>query len=152
MVFVMTKEQARQLLKENNLRVTAPRVAVLCVFETAEKPLSHTEVLECLGESDWDQATVYRNLIKLRDEGLLSVVSQANGIDRYARSLSNGGSHQHPHFYCNDCGEVSCLPIELVSSTSDQSRWSTSVKAASIQLRGECPDCIDTESQDSSAS
>ena len=137
----INKDQARKLLREKSLRVTAPRVAVLQVLSDAHKPLSHTEVLERLGDNDWDPATIYRNLVKLKEAGVAPVVSRAGGSDRYALTQEDG--HRHPHFVCDDCGEVSCLPIELATVTSLEGPWSASIQRATVQLRGECPDCID---------
>lgn len=135
------KGDAKKLLRENSLRVTAPRLAVLRVLSEAKKPLSYVEVLGRLGETDWDRATIYRNLVKLRDAGLAIVVSRASGNDRYALAMAQE-NHQHPHFVCDDCGEVSCLPTELTTSISVEGPWAASVRRASVQLRGECPDCI----------
>ena len=138
----MTSDEARALLQERALRATAPRIAVLCVLADAQNPLSHTEVLERLGQTDWDPATISRNLVKLREAKIIEVVSRANGIDRYARGHDGDEAHHHPHFVCNDCGGVTCLPIDVVPVATDNGRWSSSVKSARIQLRGECPDCL----------
>ena len=145
----ITKEEARKLLQENGLRVTGPRLAVLTVLKAAKTPLSHTEVLELLAETDWDPATIYRNLVKLRESGLAVVASHANGIDRYALSGAHGQDHGHPHFICQNCGQVACLPVDLSSSLSTTGRWSASVSKATIQLRGECPDCLEDETTSS---
>lgn len=102
-------------------------------------PLSHTEVLECLGKTDWDPATIYRNLIKLRDAGVALVASHAHGMDRY--ELAHGDGH-HPHFVCEGCGRVACLPAGLTASMSMEGPWATSIQNAMVQLRGECPDCL----------
>ena len=80
----ITKDEARRRLRACGLRVTAPRVAVLGILADAEGPVSFTQVLDLLGDSDWDQATIYRNLVKLRGAGLAPVVSRMDGIDRYA--------------------------------------------------------------------
>jgi hypothetical protein len=80
----ITKEEARKLLQARSLRVTAPRLSVLCVLSEADNPLSYTEVLARLGERDWCSTTIYRNLVKLREAGVAKVVSRAEGIDRYA--------------------------------------------------------------------
>ena len=136
--------QARQLLHERALRVTAPRLAVLQVLLKAESPLSHTEVLERLGKTSWDPATIYRNLIKLRDAGIAPVVSRADGIDRYAIASTEEDQHQHPHFVCDDCGRVACLPVELTLSAKVDGPWAASIQQAMVQLRGECPECLDT--------
>ncbi|MEZ4383327.1 MAG: Fur family transcriptional regulator [Nannocystaceae bacterium] len=144
----ITTEEGRALLREHGLRVTPPRLAVLRVLDAADAPLSHTEALEILGDTDWDPATIYRNLIKLRDAGLALVVSRAGGIDRYALASSrHQAAHQHPHFVCDDCGKIACLPAELTSSMSVEGRWSASVRSAMVQLRGECPECLETHAQ-----
>jgi len=135
-------DESRKLLHERGLRVTVPRLAVLNILAQTKRPLSHTEVLECLGETKWDAATVYRNLVRLRDAGIAPVVSRANGIDRYALVKAEDSGHHHPHFLCEDCGHIACLPEALTASISMGGRWATSVQNAVVQFRGECPDCI----------
>ncbi|MEM9593079.1 MAG: transcriptional repressor [Acidobacteriota bacterium] len=137
----ITKDEARQWLHESGLRVTAPRMAVLAVLAEAQLPISHSEVLARLGKTDWDPATIYRNLVKLRDAGVAPVVSRMEGIDRYALAQQDDG-HRHPHFLCEHCGQIACLPAELTASMSIDGPWAESVKRAMVQLRGECPDCL----------
>jgi len=139
----ITKNEAKKLLQDRALRVTGPRLAVLQLLAASQGPLSHTEILERLGETDWDPATIYRNLVKLRDAGLALVVSCAEGIDRYALAGAQKDDHRHPHFVCKDCGQVACLPLELKPPESIDERWAASVDKAMIQLRGECPDCLE---------
>ncbi|NVB37015.1 transcriptional repressor [Pseudenhygromyxa sp. WMMC2535] len=137
----ITKDEARALLRERELRATGPRIAVLCVLAVSERPLSHSDVLAELGDTDWDPATIYRNLVKLRDAGL-APVSRVDGIDRYAFMREDGDEHHHPHFVCEDCGRVACLPAALTESLSMEGPWADSIKQAVVQLRGECPDCL----------
>lgn len=139
------KDEARKLLRENGLRATAPRIAVLRILSESESPLSNSEVLKQLGETDWDPATIYRNLVKLKDAGVAPVVSRAEGIDRYAFAKAQGDGHRHPHFVCEVCGRVICLPAELTASMSMDGPWSESIKKAMVQLRGKCPDCLARE-------
>ena len=143
----ITKNEAAQFLRDKGLRSTGPRLAVLMVLAETNKPLSHTEMLERLGETDWDPATIYRNLVKLRDAGLAPVVNRAGGIDRYALADTHGEGHRHAHFVCDDCGQIACLPAELTASMPTDKRWGPSIQQAMIQLRGECPDCIDITPQ-----
>lgn len=142
----MTKEEARALLKEHDLRATAPRMAVLRVLASSQIPLSHTEVLEHLGQTDWNPATIYRNLVKLREAGVASVVSHAEGIARYEFVTVQSDEHRHPHFVCKDCGRLVCLPADLTASIAIEGPWAASVRQATMQLRGECPDCIECDS------
>jgi len=137
----ITKEEARKMLKDRELRVTGPRLAVLGVLGAAKGPISHSDVLKSLGDTDWDPATIYRNLVKLRDAKIAKIVSRAGGIDRYELTPSNDGEHRHPHFHCDDCGEVKCLPGDLKVTLPGESPWTAAINAASVQLRGECPDC-----------
>jgi Fur family ferric uptake transcriptional regulator len=139
----MTKDQAKGVLHDAGLRVTSPRLAVMMVLAEAERPLAHSEVLEVLGETDFDPATVYRNLVKLKEAGIAVVASQAGGIDRYVLATAEDGGHRHPHFVCEDCGLIACLPDELTLGLSIEGPWAASVKGATVQLKGECPDCIE---------
>ena len=138
----ITMHEARKLLHESALRATAPRLAVLRVLAEAPGPLSHTEVLDRLGETTWDPSTIYRNLVKLREAGVAPVVSRAEGIDRYALAQAQGDGHRHPHFICEDCGRVACLPAELLASMSMEGPWAASIRDAAVELRGACPDCL----------
>ncbi len=138
----LSKDEARDCLKRHGLRSTGPRIAVLRTLADANSPLSYTDVIESLGETDWDPATVYRNLIKLRDTGIATIVSRVEGISRYALKSDETDDHQHPHFVCDNCSRVSCLPVEISASISIAGQWADSISKAMIQLRGECPDCI----------
>jgi Fe2+ or Zn2+ uptake regulation protein len=127
-------------LRELGLRVTASRVAVLRVLGDAERPLSHAEVVEVLGEDiSSDPATVYRNLVALVEIGLARVASHAAGIVRY--ELARGKAHDTPpHFLCDGCGVVSCLP-ETEVVTPKKTKWSKSLRSAEVQFVGRCPGC-----------
>lgn len=139
----MNKDKARALLKAHDMRATAPRLAVLMLLAQVDRPLSHSEVLEQLGQTDWDQATVYRNLVKLKQAGVAVVASQAGGIDRYTLSSPEDDGHRHPHFVCESCGKMACLPTKLTSSMHMDGPWAASVQQAMVQLRGACPECIE---------
>ena len=136
------KDEARALLKRHNLRVTGPRIAVLRILAEASLPLSYSDVLDLLGETDWDPATVYRNLIKLKEAGVARVASRVEGINRYVITVGDVSEHLHPHFVCNQCHQVSCLPDELSLALSVDGKWSDSIATAIVQLRGDCPECI----------
>ncbi len=137
----ISKGEARKLLQERGLRVTAPRLSVLRVLAEAENPLSYTEVLRRLGEADCCPTTIYRNLVKLRDAGVAPVVSREEGVDRYALAGARDDGHRHPHFVCDTCSQVSCLPAELGASIAMDGPWAASIQKAALHLRGECPDC-----------
>lgn len=140
--------EAKQRLRALGLKVTPPRLAVLQVLEHAERPLSHSEIVARLGpqqpragEPTWDRATVYRNLAALAGVGLVRITSHAGGIGRYELARQRE-EHTHPHFVCDDCGIVSCLP-EAEVVTKRNTRWNASLRAAEVQFVGRCPSCSD---------
>jgi Fur family ferric uptake transcriptional regulator len=132
--------ETKKKIRDLGLRVTAPRLAVLGILGEAERPLSHAEVVARLGdEIAWDRATVYRNLIALVGVSLVRVASHAGGICRYEIATDTKNC-AHPHFLCDDCGIVSCLP-ETEVVTPKKTKWSKSLKAAEVQFVGRCPSC-----------
>ena len=137
-----SKDNLRRLLSEHHLRVTAPRLAVIMVLEGAEKPLSHTEVVNKLGEMDWDPTTIFRNLVKLKEAGIALIASRLDGIDRYVLKTKQGDTHSHPHFACDDCGQLTCLPDEITNVTAMEGPWAKAIQEATVQLRGQCPECL----------
>lgn len=147
--------EAKQRLRSLGLKVTAPRLAVLRVLEQAERPLSHAEVVARVGGGllapavapgtprtpiGWDRATVYRNLVALVGVELVRISSHAGGICRY-EIVREAKDCSHPHFVCDDCGVVSCLPEAEVVTKKKNTRWSKSLRAAEVQFVGRCPSC-----------
>lgn len=144
----VSDQEARARLGACSLRATAPRIAVLKLLAQTKRPLSHTEVVDALSNTTWDQATLFRNLVKLTNAGLIRVASELSGIKRYefVDSNANALTHQtHPHFVCNACGVVSCLPESTISAGSGVSAlgaaWSGALSEATIHILGVCPPC-----------
>lgn len=137
----LSRDEAKQRVRAAGLRATAPRIAVLRLLAATDRPLAHSDVVEEIGTDDWDQATLYRNLVKLVEAGLARVVSTAGGVTRYGPSAGDHDTHDHPHFACRTCGGVECLPeAELTGAVSR--RWRRSVANSELQLVGDCPDCL----------
>jgi Fur family transcriptional regulator, ferric uptake regulator len=122
------------------LRVTGPRVAVLGLLRLAGRPLSHGEVADELGGTDWDRATIFRNLVKLCEVGLVRVSSHAGGLTRYEAIREHGHEHLHAHFSCNCCGRVECLAGAELPLLADLG-WREAVRDAEVQVLGTCPTC-----------
>lgn len=136
----LSREALKRQLHDAGLRATPPRLAALRLLRTADRPLSHAEVVAELASEDWDQATIYRNLVKLVEARLARVATQVAGVTRYEASHPREAPHRHPHFACRSCGVVECMPdAELVIRRG--SKWRQAVLQAEWQLVGECPDC-----------
>lgn len=127
-------------MRAHGLRATPSRLAVLRVLLRADLPISHTESLRRLGPIDSDPATIYRNLVKFAEVGIASVV-QIGGTDRYVLASHAGAGHQHPHFLCDRCGQVRCIPSGVSLTIEADTPWAASIRDASLQLHGACPTC-----------
>lgn len=135
-----SREQLKRLVRDAGLRATAPRIAVLGLLAASDRPLSHSEVVEALGNDEWDQATLYRNLVKLAEVNLARVASQVGGVARYVALGEDDEPHLHPHFACTECNVVVCLhDAELVAPRDPG--WREALRGAELQLVGQCPDC-----------
>ena len=146
MGIALERNELKSLLRERGLRVTNSRVAVLSALSEASHPVSHSELVELQAEqTSCDASTTFRTLKTLVEQGLAKVVSKVDGIDRYAFTGSEEEKHEHAHFLCDSCDEVLCLPDSVAPAVAPGDRWAASVKAAQIQLRGECPDCIEAD-------
>lgn len=130
------------MIHEAGLRATAPRVAVLRLLHASTRPLSHSEVVDALGATDWDPATLYRNLLKLVEASLARVASRVGGVARYEARAEGDGPHVHPHFTCRTCGTVTCLPEARLAGPIGR-EWHQPLAEAELQLLGECPACLD---------
>lgn len=141
-----TVEALRAQIREAGLRVTAPRVSVLQRLEGASSPLSHAEIADALGPSGWDRATIYRNLMDLTEAGMLRRSDMGDHVWRFERVQEDRATGHtpaaHPHFVCDTCGDVSCLPGEAVEvHASRDTPRSLKGGAVEIQVKGRCDRC-----------
>ena len=137
-------DELRDQIRASGLRVTASRVVVLqCLHKTAT-PRSHGEIAEELAPGGWDRATVYRILTDYVEAGLVRRGDLGDHVWRFEvlRSEAKHDSASHPHFMCNECGDVTCLPDEsvLLAPTRGAPK-AMRKKGLEIQVRGRCDRC-----------
>ena len=136
------REEVRALLKEHGLRATAPRIAVLVVLHEERRPMTHEQVMETLAQGVYDRASIWRILADMSDHGVLSRMDLGDRIWRYElRDACRTVTDDHPHFLCEDCGEVSCLPPLQVSAP--DGALPAALRGADFRVRimGRCSDC-----------
>ena len=137
------REALRTLLHGKNLRSTPSRLAVLELLIDAQGPLSHAEVAVQLMERGFDRATLYRNLTDFVDAGLASRADRGDHIWRFEFKRSpTHDERSHPHFVCNDCGAVSCLPeLTLPVAPANPAGKPIIRTVSEIVIKGQCQDC-----------
>lgn len=139
---LLRDDDLRQLLVGRGIRVTEQRMVILRELAKLRIPASHTELTERLAGSGLDRATIYRNLLSLTEAGLLVKTSLGDNVWRFELPQSDSAQHgTHPHFVCNDCGHVACLPASSVALRGEAVRN----QVAEVQLRGRCADCVRVE-------
>ena len=92
---------------------------------------------------DLSMATVYRNLTKFRQEGMVQCVATVKGVERY-----DGYTDPHVHFICRHCDAVIDLhemqiPPQLIQEA--VSVTGGQVDCCSLSFTGLCRDCLEKE-------
>jgi Fur family ferric uptake transcriptional regulator len=132
-------DDLRQLLMDEGIRVTEQRMVILRELARLRVPASHPELTERLAGVGLDRATIYRNLLSLTEAGLLVKTQLGDNVWRFQLPLERSTEHgAHPHFVCNDCGDVACLPDSAVTLRGEAVRN----QVAEVQLRGRCVACV----------
>jgi Fur family transcriptional regulator, ferric uptake regulator len=136
-------EDLRDAIRNAGLRRTGPRVAVLRELKSATAPLSHGEVAEAL-RLDYDRPTIYRNLMDLVRAQLVTRRDLGDHTWRFSIVRGDEDAHtsEHPHFLCTDCGELSCLPREVVTLVPVRGvPRSLRKRDIEVQVKGLCDSC-----------
>jgi Fur family ferric uptake transcriptional regulator len=137
-------DELRRQIRAAGLRATAPRLAVLRGLIQAATPRSHADLMEQLAPEGWDRATVYRNLTDLTEAALVRRSDLGDHVWRFELRREDGAhaGGQHPHFLCNECGDIVCLPGESVEiKPARGAPHALRKKAVEIQVRGRCDRC-----------
>lgn len=134
-------DDLRSLLRARGLRATPARLAVLALLRASDQPLSHAEVGDYLAAHDWDQATLYRNLIELSDAGLARRTEVGDRVWRFEAIMSGHDAAAHPHFTCTSCGSIECLPALEITAPRGKLPRALRQRQVEIHLRGICDAC-----------
>jgi len=131
-------ETFQTLLKQNNLKATNQRLAILDVIEemghvtideiteTVQKRLPTTAI-----------GTIYKNIQQLVDAAILREVSIEGQKSRYETSKSS-----HIHFICRECGSVTDYPVDTKKQFTDIcTKEGFALEAESVNLYGVCSAC-----------
>ena len=137
------EEALRTALRGAGLRATPARVAVLGVLRDGDAPMTHGEVADRLDGRGWDRATIFRNLVALVDAGFVRRTDVGDHVWRFEPLVVGGHArHEHAHFLCTGCGEVTCMPeLELKLPRGGQVPQSVRSRSVEVQLRGLCDEC-----------
>ncbi len=122
--------------------MTKARTAVLEILDAAAEPLSAADVA-LRGDATFDQATLYRALHYLEDEGFAEsfvLHCREHGVERYYSSCAS----QHRHwFHCESCHRFidlgACKIGGIVSGFENE--LGIRVTRHTLYLTGVCKSC-----------
>ena len=100
------------LLRKNQLSITASRRNILELFLQSGSALAHHDI-ESKTEEKYDRVTVYRTLQTFMEKGIIHTIPTPDNSIKYALCKDNceeGHHHDdHVHFMCTKCGITTCL-------------------------------------------
>lgn len=141
-------EMFKELLKENGLKVTTQRIAILDVLQSRpDTHLTAEEIYECVREQypEIGLATVYRTILLLSDLHLIDKLNLDDGYVRYEIGKKHGdmGSHHHHHLICLGCGKVLSFEGDMLDSLENKIKEAMGFETLDheVKLYGYCKEC-----------
>jgi Fur family peroxide stress response transcriptional regulator len=83
--------------------------------------------------------TVYRNLTKLSDSGVILKISCNDASDHF-----DGDIHPHGHFMCNCCHQITDLSTQTlnIQSVIDENSFCGEISETQVLFYGTCERCL----------
>jgi Fur family ferric uptake transcriptional regulator len=134
-------EAVLNLLRGNGMRVSTARRAVVTTLFAAGGPVSAEQIAAGLDGSrlEVDLASVYRNLEKLEQLGVVRHFHAGHGPGRYELA----GEHEREYLACDRCGAVvEASPEELEPIREEiRKRFGYEVRFTHFPMVGLCAGC-----------
>jgi Fur family ferric uptake transcriptional regulator len=127
-------------LRAQGFRLTPQRLAILEALQQARKHLSPAEIYQQVSQEmpGLTEATVYRTLIFLAEQGLVLVAHLGHGqlVYEYA-------DHDHHHLICRECGGMKEIDHTSLKALYGQFLDRTGYQIDTIHaiFFGLCPEC-----------
>lgn len=121
------------------MRITKSSKILLHLFEKENKAISVVTLVEQL-KMEMNKTTVYRILYKLEENGILHSFLDKEGLKWFAKCNECSIDHHndtHPHFQCQDCGEIKCISAEVKVPSIKTHQ----IDFARVLLVGKCDNC-----------
>jgi Fur family ferric uptake transcriptional regulator len=132
-------EEARSRIRQAQMRITKPRVAIIEALSRHEGPISIERIHQAMGTEVCDLVTVYRCLAAFEQLGMVRRSYLHNGTCLYELTLQ---TPRHYHIICKACGStdrVDYFPVEGIERLL-QERGYAQVSHV-VEFFGICPKC-----------
>ncbi|HWT75473.1 MAG TPA: Fur family transcriptional regulator [Mobilitalea sp.] len=143
------QERFKSLLKQNGLKVTTQRVAILEVLNS--RPGIHLTAEEIYDyvktkNPDIGIATVYRTIQMLSELDLIDKLNLDDGFVRYEISKKDkeDACHHHHHLICLDCGIIYAFQDDLLETLEERIKETMGFDVVDheVKLYGHCSNCV----------
>lgn len=133
-------DQIIETLHQRGFRMTPQRLLVLQILKDAGRHLAPQEIFAQAQRilPAMTEATVYRTLSFLSEQGLILAAHIGNGQLVYEIA-----GHDHHHLICRACGATQQIDHQFLESLYQQFRSKTGYQIDSLHVTffGLCPDC-----------
>lgn len=144
-----SQEQFKSLLKQNGLKVTTQRVAILEVLNSRPgKHLTAEEIYDYVKKKypEIGIATVYRTIQMLSELNLIDKLNLDDGFVRYEiskKGKEDACHHHHHHLICLDCGNIYAFQDDLLETLEDRIKETLGFEVVDheVKLFGHCKKC-----------
>ncbi len=134
----MNEDKLRNLLKQRQVSVTKPRLAVFNVLKHMEYPVSVADLSKKM--KDVDKVSVYRTIDLFEKVGIVHRIW--TGFKSKIELSEEFSSHHH-HFTCLKCGATTSLKSEDLENSLRmfESIHGFRLVQHSVELSGYCKNC-----------
>ena len=140
------EKKPREILSNNNISITNPRLLVIEELLSTKKPIA-IEELQIKLKDKVAVSTLYRVISDLKSINILEEISSPDNITMVELSLVD--TTHHHHMFCENCGDV--IDIEL--SEEFENKLDNEIKALEnklqvkindhgLELLGSCKACL----------
>lgn len=122
------------------VRKTKSVQTLLSIFETNKDAISAVQLVDLLKDK-MNKTTIYRILERLKSDGVVHSFVDKDGLTWYATCHGCSAVEHvdiHPHFQCQDCGKVDCLPVDIEIPAIPNRK----INFSQVLLIGKCENCI----------
>lgn len=131
-----------EILREQGLKCTPARVAVLVALSGVKKPLTVEEIGQKVKRQKIDTVTLYRTVQRLTNAGLVRRIDFRHGHAHYEL---NDAKRDHHHIICTKCHAVEdfagCDFSDLTRRALSQTKNFRMILEHSLELFGLCKKC-----------
>ncbi|MDE6560499.1 MAG: transcriptional repressor [Muribaculaceae bacterium] len=137
----MTHTDIEKILETNSVKPTANRILVLKELMRNSHPVNLADLEIAL--APMDKGSIFRVLQLFSEKEIIHVIEDGSRSLKYEvchAEHHHTATDQHPHFYCEKCGELYC--IDSISLPDIKLPDDFKVRSINLMIKGICPKCI----------